>query len=97
MIGSYGKKGELAMKAARPFLKDPIDEGCRPILFAATAPAVVEEKIDGQYIVPDRKRTSPSKQSEDEELQERCWKLVLDILKLKLGPFPYELGAAVVM
>lgn len=47
--------------------KDPIDEGCRAIFFAATSDAV-KEKIDEQHIVPDHKVKGPSKQSEDEEL-----------------------------
>ncbi|RYP73955.1 hypothetical protein DL771_003266 [Monosporascus sp. 5C6A] len=89
MTEAYGLPSKLGMKAIRPFMKDPVDEGCRSILFAATSNAISEEKIDGQYIVPDRKVTSPSSQTEDEELQERCWKLVEQILTSKLGPLPY--------
>ena len=48
--------------------KDPIDEGCRAIFFAATSDAV-KERIDEQHIVPDHKVKGPSKQSEDEGLQ----------------------------
>ena len=34
----------------KPFLKDPVDEGCRPALFAATSEDVVKEGIQGQYV-----------------------------------------------
>ncbi|KAI0459354.1 NAD(P)-binding protein [Xylaria acuta] len=84
-VEAYGALGKIGVRAARPFMKDPMDEGCRPMLFAATSDAVVAEKIDGAYIVPDRKATDPSTQAQDEELQERCWNLVEDILKQKLG------------
>ncbi|KAI1356584.1 NAD(P)-binding protein [Xylaria sp. FL0043] len=84
-VQAYGKLGSVGVKAIRPFMKDPEDEGCRPILFAATSDAVVEQKIDGEYIVPDRKITSPSDQAQNEELQDRCWDLIEDILEQKLG------------
>ena len=71
-------------------LKDPTDEGCRPMLFAATSDAIAEEKIDGEYIVPDRKVSDVSNQAKDVELQERCWVLVEGILKEKLGKLPYD-------
>ncbi|RYO84127.1 hypothetical protein DL766_001857 [Monosporascus sp. MC13-8B] len=89
MTEAYGLPSKLGIKAIRPFMKDPVDEGCRSILFAATSNAISEEKIDGQYIVRDRKVTSPSSQTGDEELQERCWNLVEHILASKLGPLPY--------
>lgn len=74
-IEAYGILGKIGVKVARPFMKDPVDDGCRSMLFAATSPAVVEENIDGQYIVPDRKVTDVSSQGMDEELGERLWKL----------------------
>ncbi|KAI0555316.1 NAD(P)-binding protein [Xylaria curta] len=83
-VEAYGTLGKIGVKAARPFMKDPVDEGCRPMLFAATSDAVAKEKVDGAYIVPDRKVTDPSKQAQDENLQERCWNLVEDILQQKL-------------
>ncbi|KAI1736743.1 NAD(P)-binding protein [Xylaria scruposa] len=83
-VEAYGTLGKIGVKAMRPFMKDPVDEGCRPMLFAATSDAVAKEKIDGVYIVPDRKVTDPSQQAQDEELQERCWNLVEDILQQKL-------------
>ncbi|KAI0817395.1 NAD(P)-binding protein [Xylaria sp. FL0064] len=84
-VQAYGKLGSVGVKAVRPFMKDPVDEGCRPILFAATSDAVVEQHSDGEYIVPDRKITGPSDQAQNEELQDRCWDLIEDILEQKLG------------
>ncbi|KAI1103363.1 hypothetical protein F4804DRAFT_342528 [Jackrogersella minutella] len=84
-VEAYGVLAKLAVTAVRPFMKDPVDEGCRPMLFAATSEVVGEEKIDGQYIVPDRKVSDVSEQAKDVELQERCWRLVEGILMEKLG------------
>ncbi|KAI1757362.1 hypothetical protein F4782DRAFT_526122 [Xylaria castorea] len=67
---AYGTLGKIGAKAVRPFMKDPVDGGCRPMLFAATSDAVVKEKIDGAYTVPDRKVADPGTQALDEELQE---------------------------
>ena len=89
-IDAYGTMGKLGVKAVRPFMKDPVDEGCRPILFAATVTVVPREEIDGQYIVPDRKVAEVSKEAKDEQLAERLWKLVGSILKEKLGSLEYE-------
>ncbi len=86
-VEAYGTVGSIGVAAVGPFLKDPVDEGCRPMLFAATSDAVAEQKIDGEYIVPDCKIASPSAQGQDEELQDRCWDLVEDILEQKLGVF----------
>lgn len=85
-VEALGMKGRVGVKAVRPFMKDPIDEGCRSALFAATADAVLEEGIDGCYIVPDRKVTDVSKEGKDEALGENCWRLVESILTDKLGP-----------
>ena len=49
-VDAYGTKGKIGVKAVRPFLKDPVDEGCRSGLFAATSEDVVTEKIQGQYV-----------------------------------------------
>lgn len=84
-VEAMGLKAKLGVKAVRPFMKDPIDEGCRSALFAATADAIREEGIDGQYIVPDRKVTDVSKEAKDDALGESCWKLVESILQDKLG------------
>lgn len=84
-IEAYGTLGKIGVMAVRPFMKDPVDQGCRPMLFAATSDAIKDEKIDGSYIVPDRKVTEPSSQALDEKLQEQLWTLTTNILKDKLG------------
>lgn len=94
-VEAYGTLGKIGVTMVRPFMKDPVDQGCRPMLFAATSARIAEEKIDGAYIVPDCKVTEPSKQSQDEELQERCWALTVDVLKQKLGNLPYLGGMSV--
>ena len=91
-IDAYGMMGKLGVKSVRPFMKDPVDEGCRSALFAATSEDVVKETIDGQYIVPDRKITDVSKKAKDEELQERCWKLTETVLREKLGNLGYDMN-----
>lgn len=88
-VEAYGTMGKLGVKAVRPFMKKPLDEGCRAALFAATCPDVARDQIDGEYIVPDRKVTEVSKQARDEELAERCWKLVETVLHEKLGSLGY--------
>ena len=89
-VDAYGTLGKIGVKAARTVMKDPIDEGCRPALFAATANAIQDEKIDGQYIVPDRKVTDISREGKDEELAERLWRLTESLLIQKLGKLEYE-------
>ncbi|KAF4426166.1 putative oxidoreductase bli-4, mitochondrial [Fusarium austroafricanum] len=84
-IDAYGTLGKVGVAVIRPFMKDPLDQGCRPILFAATSDAIREEGIDGSYIVPDRKVTEPTSQALDEGLQEQLWNLTERILKEKLG------------
>ncbi|KAI0428287.1 NAD(P)-binding protein [Xylaria sp. FL1042] len=84
-VQAYGKLGRIGVKAVRPFMKEPVDEGCRSILFAAMSDDVVKQQINGEYIAPDRKITSPSDQAQNEELQDRCWDLIEDILEQKLG------------
>ncbi|KAI9720229.1 MAG: hypothetical protein M1812_003047 [Candelaria pacifica] len=83
---AYGKFAEkVAVPLARTMMKDPIDEGCRPALFAAASDDIIEDKVNGQYIVPDRKITSPSSRAQDVELGEQLWKLSEQILQEKLG------------
>ncbi|KAL8903518.1 MAG: hypothetical protein Q9207_003876 [Kuettlingeria erythrocarpa] len=89
-IDAYGTMGKVGVMAVKPFMKDPVDEGCRPALFAATSEDIVKEKIQGQYIVPDRKVTEPSKQAMDVELGENLWRLSEKILQDKLGDLPYK-------
>ena len=84
-VDAYGTKGKIGVKVVRPLLKDPIDDGCRSALFAATAGEVVTEGLQGVYIVPDRKVTEPSKQAQDEKLGENLWKLCRSILREKVA------------
>ena len=49
-IDAYGTPAKVGVKVIKPFLKDPVDEGCRPALFAATSEDVVKEGIQGQYV-----------------------------------------------
>jgi NAD(P)-dependent dehydrogenase (short-subunit alcohol dehydrogenase family) len=86
---AYGALGKLGVLAVQPFMKGPVDEGCRSILFAATSPAIAEEDIWGQYIVPGRKVTDPSKDTDDDVLQENLWKLCEHLLLEILGSLPY--------
>jgi WW domain-containing oxidoreductase len=93
-IEAYGNVAKAGVAVIRPFMKDPVDEGCRPALFAATSRRVGEEHIDGAYVVPDCKVTEPSSQARDEELQERFWDLTVEVLKGRLGDLPYLGGQA---
>lgn len=88
-VEAYGTLGKIGVAVVRPFFKDPMDEGCRSMLFAATSPAVIEEDIWGEWIVPDRKVTKPSKDTEDEVVQENLWRLTEQLLTERLGPLPY--------
>ena len=91
-VEAYGTLGKIGVAVTRPFFKDPIDEGCRPALFAATSLKVGEDKIDGSYIVPDCRVTSPSSQAQDEALSETLWSLTTSLLQQKLGELPYSLA-----
>ena len=89
-VDAYGKLGKVGVAVVKPLMKDPVDEVCRPALFAATHGDVVKEKIQGQYVVPDRKVTSTSKEAQDAKLQENLWKLSEQVLMEKLGKLPYQ-------
>ncbi|KAI9692986.1 MAG: hypothetical protein M1822_004981 [Bathelium mastoideum] len=88
-VEAYGKLGKVGVKAVRPFMKDAVEEGCRSALFAVASEEVARDGIQGQYIVPDRKVTEPSKLAQDEELGERLWKLTEQVLSEKLVSLPY--------
>ena len=49
-VDAYGTLGKVGVMTVKPFMKDPVDEGCRPALFAATSEDVVKEGIQGQYV-----------------------------------------------
>jgi WW domain-containing oxidoreductase len=87
---AYGVVGTVLTAVSRPFMADPVQQGCRPALFAATGEDVVKEGIVGQYIVPDRKVSSVSSQAEDEGLGENLWRLGMEVLREKLGRLEYE-------
>jgi WW domain-containing oxidoreductase len=56
---AYGTVGKIVVAIGRPFMKDPITDGCLPALFAATAEDIKTENITGQYV------SSVSLRSED--------------------------------
>ena len=86
---AYGTLGTIGVAAVRPLMKDPIDEGCRPALWAAVSEEIEKNKVQGSYVVPDKKVTDPSSQARDEELGERLWKLTLEVIESKLGKQEY--------
>ena len=49
-VDAYGTLAKIAVTAVRPLLKDPVDGGSRPALFAATSGDIPREKIQGQYV-----------------------------------------------
>ena len=51
-VDAYGTKAKVGVAVIRPFLKDPVDDGCRPALFTATSGDVVTDGIQGQYVNP---------------------------------------------
>ena len=44
-IEAYGTAGKVGVQAIRPFMKDPVAQGCRPALFAAVSPDIVKDQI----------------------------------------------------
>lgn len=48
-IEAYGTVGKIGVAAVRPFMKDPVAQGCRPALFAATSPDIVKDQIQVSY------------------------------------------------
>jgi hypothetical protein len=47
---AYGVLGKAAVAVGRPFMKDPITEGCLPALYAATAGEIKTEGVTGKYV-----------------------------------------------
>lgn len=89
-VDAYGTIGKIGANLVKPFMKDAFSEGCRPALFAATSEDVVKERIQGKYIVPDRKVSEPSNVAQSDELAENLWKLSFQVLQDKLGSLPYR-------
>jgi WW domain-containing oxidoreductase len=92
-VEAYGTLGKIGVAAVRPFLKDPVSQGCRSALFAATSSDIATEQVQNSYIIPDRKVTEPSKQALDEALSLNLWKLTKQVLESKLGDLPYIMQA----
>ncbi|KAI7777744.1 hypothetical protein LA080_003091 [Diaporthe eres] len=88
-VEAHGTMAKAGVAVVRPFMRDPVDEGYRSALFAATSRRAGEEQIEGAHVVPDCKVTEPSSQAGDEELQERLWELTVDVLKGRPGNLPY--------
>lgn len=88
---AYGTLGKVGVAVVKPLMKDPIDKGCRPALFAVTSGKIVKEKIQGAYIVPDCKVTDPSSKAKDETLALNLWKLTQEVLESKIGKLDYSM------
>ena len=88
---AYGTLGKVGVAAVKPFMKDAVDQGCRPALFAATSPDIVKDQVQNSYIVPDRKVTDASSQAHDEALSLNLWKLTKQVLESKIGNLPYTM------
>lgn len=88
---AYGTLGKIGVAAVRPFMADPVKQGCRSALFAATSEDIVKDQIQGGYIVPDRKVSSVSTQASDVKLAENLWNLTKDVLQSKIGELGYEM------
>lgn len=56
-VDAYGTLGKIGVAAVKPFLKDPVDAGCRPALFAATSEDIVKDSVQGQYVSSGRFQT----------------------------------------
>lgn len=82
---AYGKKAVLGHNLIKPFMKDPVSKGCRPALYATTSKEIEEKGISGEYIVPDKKVTSPTSKAQDDALGEQLWRLMEQLLKERLG------------
>jgi WW domain-containing oxidoreductase len=92
-VEAYGTLGKIGVAAVRPFLKDPVSQGCRPALFAATSSEIATDRVQNSYIIPDRKVTEPSQQAMDETLSLNLWKLTKQVLESKIGDLPYTMKA----
>ncbi|OAG04497.1 NAD(P)-binding protein [Paraphaeosphaeria sporulosa] len=88
---AYGSLGKIGSRLVRPFLADPVDQGCRAALFATTSPDIVTEQVQGAYIVPESKPTDPSNQTKDEILSANLWRLTKEILESKIGNLGYTM------
>jgi WW domain-containing oxidoreductase len=92
-VEAYGTLGKIGVAVVRPLLADPVSQGCRPALFAATSLDIVKDQVQNSYIIPDRKVTEPSSQAQDEALGLNLWKLTKQILESKISDLPYTMQA----
>lgn len=46
---AYGTLGKIGVAVVKPFMKDPVEEGCRPALFAITSEDIVKDRVQGSY------------------------------------------------
>lgn len=90
--GAYGSFWYGIVDAViRPFMVDPVAVGCRSGLFAGTNnKEFMEQRLQGKYIVPDKKVMEPTKQAQDDEMAERLWKLSIELLRERLGTLDYD-------
>jgi WW domain-containing oxidoreductase len=72
-------------------MKDPVSQGCRSALFAATSPDVVKDQVQNSYIIPDRKVTESSGQAQNTVLGLNLWKLTKEVLESRIGELPYKM------
>ena len=54
-VEAYGALGKVMVASTRPFMKEPVQQGCRPALFAATSEEIVKDKIQGAYVSETRR------------------------------------------
>ena len=87
---AYRTLGKVEVAAMKSFMKDSVDNRCRPTLWAATSKEVVENDASGQYIVPDKKAMAPSSQAQGDKLAEQLWELSENLLRERIGRLPYE-------
>jgi len=88
---AYGTLGKVGHTLIRPFMADPIKQGCKSALFAATSPDIAKETINAAYIIPDRKVTEPTDKAKDEKLAQNLWRLTKEVLESKIGNLDYKM------
>ena len=90
--GAYGAFWYGIVDAViRPFMVDPVAVGCRSGLFAGTNNNdFMEQRLQGKYIVPDKKVMAPTEQAQDDEMAQRLWKLSIKLLRERLGTLDYD-------
>ncbi|KAI5777377.1 hypothetical protein EDC01DRAFT_678883 [Geopyxis carbonaria] len=86
-IEAYGTLAKVATAVARPFMKNPVTDGCLPALWAATSPDIVTNSVNGAYIIPPNKISEPSKQSQNDTLENNLWNVSLKLLKDRISTY----------